>query len=254
MITGWTYRDCSNRLRCLATLLRKARGLQEGPSGGASVASRPRKCLAQVMTAVHCALDGTPPPDFRPRHSEQLKGLAFLIAQSEYALEIDEQHVRAHLHRQVVPLVAFSVHTEEQVKQQTLFHLTRVAAPGTSRFASQRHEFSLRLPNRGWCVGRYSLLLLALFIPWTIEIGSLRLSPYRLVLLVMLIPCLRMWLAGKAGPKRKEDILVFMYSFWVSLSLFVNHGLGPSPAACGYHLRGNRGGLSCRSLLHPERG
>ena len=77
------------------------------------------------------------------------------------------------------------------------------------------------------------LLLLALFIPWTIEIGSLRLSPYRLMLLVALIPCLRMWLAGKAGPRRKEDILVLMYSFWVSLSLFVNHGLGTSLQPAG---------------------
>lgn len=42
-----------------------------------------------------------------------------------------------------------------------------------------------------------------------------------------------MWLAGKAGPKRKGDILLFMYAFWCSLSFVVNNGLGPSVQPAG---------------------
>ena len=55
------------------------------------------------------------------------------------------------------------------------------------------------------------LILVALVVPWILNVGSLRLSPYRLVLIVMFVPCLMQFVAGKAGPVRLPDIAVILY-------------------------------------------
>ena len=68
------------------------------------------------------------------------------------------------------------------------------------------------------------LFLIALLVPWAIFIGPVRLSVYRFVLLVMILPCLGMWIAGKAGRIRTVDIILLLFSFWCTLSLFVIHG------------------------------
>jgi O-Antigen ligase len=69
------------------------------------------------------------------------------------------------------------------------------------------------------------LFLTALLVPWAIFIGELRLSIYRFVLLVMTLPCLVMWMAGKAGRIRTVDIMLLLFSFWCTLSLIVIHGM-----------------------------
>src|SRR5260370_1466518 len=69
------------------------------------------------------------------------------------------------------------------------------------------------------------LFLLALVVPWLIFIGTLRLSVYRIVLLVMVWPCLGMWMAGKAGRIRTTDIAVLLFWFWCSLSIIVRNGI-----------------------------
>jgi hypothetical protein len=66
--------------------------------------------------------------------------------------------------------------------------------------------------------------LIGLFIPWVLYIGPLRLSVYRLVLLVALVPCLIMWASGRAGKIRWTDIFVILYLSWCNLSLIVLHG------------------------------
>ena len=50
-------------------------------------------------------------------------------------------------------------------------------------------------------------------------------SLYRIVLLVMVLPCLGMWMAGKAGRIRTADIALLLFSFWCTLSLIVIHGM-----------------------------
>ena len=62
------------------------------------------------------------------------------------------------------------------------------------------------------------LFLIALVVPWVIYVGPLRMSLYRIVLLVMVLPCLGMWMAGKAGRKRTADIALMLYWFWCTLS------------------------------------
>jgi hypothetical protein len=80
------------------------------------------------------------------------------------------------------------------------------------------------------------LFLLALVVPWVIYIESLRMSIYRIVLLVMVLPCLGMWMTGKAGRIRTGDMALLLFSFWCTLSLIVIHGISPSvqPAGIGF--------------------
>ena len=77
------------------------------------------------------------------------------------------------------------------------------------------------------------LFLLALVVPWVIFIGPLRMSLYRIVLLVMVLPCLGMWMAGKAGRIRTADIALLLFSFWCALSLIVIHGIALSVQPSG---------------------
>ncbi len=77
------------------------------------------------------------------------------------------------------------------------------------------------------------LFLLALVVPWVIFIGPLRMSLYRIVLLVMVLPCLGMWMAGKAGRIRTADIALLLFSFWCMLSLIVIHGMALSVQTSG---------------------
>jgi hypothetical protein len=72
------------------------------------------------------------------------------------------------------------------------------------------------------------LFLIALVVPWVIAIGTLRLSVYRIVLLVMVLPCLVMWMTGKAGRIRSADIVLLLFWFWLALSMIVIDGLGLS--------------------------
>jgi len=73
----------------------------------------------------------------------------------------------------------------------------------------------------GWPV---FLFLSALVLPWIIFIGPLRMSLYRFVLFVVVLPCLGMWMAGKAGRIRTADIALLLFCLWCTLSLIVVHG------------------------------
>ena len=77
------------------------------------------------------------------------------------------------------------------------------------------------------------LFLLALVVPWLIYIGPLRMSLYRIVLLVMILPCLGMWMTGKAGRIRTADIALLAFSFWCMLSFIVVNGMALSVQTIG---------------------
>jgi len=72
------------------------------------------------------------------------------------------------------------------------------------------------------------LFLVSLLVPWIITIGPLRLSAYRLVLIVMIIPCLAMWIGGRAGRLRAADMALLVFCFWCFLSITVIHGTSAS--------------------------
>lgn len=67
--------------------------------------------------------------------------------------------------------------------------------------------------------------LLALAVPFVIQLGGLRLSIYRIILIVMIAPLLFMWLSGRAGRIRIADISLILLSLWASVSLAVVHDI-----------------------------
>lgn len=73
------------------------------------------------------------------------------------------------------------------------------------------------------------IVVVALFIPGTINVAGTVLSPYRVVLLGLLpLLCWR-WISGVAGRPLAADILVLLGTAWSILSLLVNHGTGILP-------------------------
>jgi len=68
--------------------------------------------------------------------------------------------------------------------------------------------------------------IIGLIVPLFIYIGPLRLSAYRVVLLIAFFPAVYYWLSGRAGPIRLPDICVVIICLWSSVSLAVVQGLG----------------------------
>lgn len=75
--------------------------------------------------------------------------------------------------------------------------------------------------------------LLGLLLPIQIFLGPVRLSPYRIILLLTSIPLIFMWLSGKAGQKYTADILIVGFSAWATLSVIVVHGISESIEKAG---------------------
>jgi transposase len=77
------YRDYEQRLRCLAHLVRKARGLEESlERDGQQLGAALRSCLETVMNAVYAAREGPPPPtSLRKQHAQQINALLALAFQ-----------------------------------------------------------------------------------------------------------------------------------------------------------------------------
>lgn len=76
-------------------------------------------------------------------------------------------------------------------------------------------------PRLSWAV---KIFLFCVFLPWLWQIGSLSISPYRLVLLFTFMPCIFIWLTGRAGAIRAADIAICLYCLWCTMSLSVVHG------------------------------
>lgn len=78
--------------------------------------------------------------------------------------------------------------------------------------------------------GRFSpwvwIFVIGLVTPLFIQVGPMRLTPYRLALLVAFFPVLFYWLGGRAGRIRLADICVVGICLWSSLSFSVVHGFG----------------------------
>ncbi|MFZ7094179.1 hypothetical protein [Primorskyibacter sp. 2E233] len=63
--------------------------------------------------------------------------------------------------------------------------------------------------------------LISLILPFVLPLGGLRLSVYRIVLIIMTIPLLVMWLRGQAGTKRLADFALLLLCIWMTLSVAV---------------------------------
>lgn len=110
--------------------------------------------------------------------------------------------------------------------------------------ASRRVSTSFLLP----------LFMLSLAIPLDFNAGPLRLSPYRAILILTLLPCIIAWLSGKSGRIRLADVLLLLSVLWASVALVVHHGVGPTWETSGILLIETFGAyLLARKLIRtPE--
>lgn len=70
-----------------------------------------------------------------------------------------------------------------------------------------------------------ALFIVSLVMPFFVFLGGLRLSAYRVYLLIFMLTFVIRWLNGSAGRIRAPDILVIFTSLWMTVSLLVNHGI-----------------------------
>lgn len=77
------------------------------------------------------------------------------------------------------------------------------------------------------------IFIISLFIPLFIFLGSVRLSPYRVVLLLLFFPALFRLVSGLAGRMRLPDFCVIGICVWSSISLLVLHGVGQTIETMG---------------------
>lgn len=109
------------------------------------------------------------------------------------------------------------------------FRQTRTGAPSQRKIGPHpANRMKLRWP--------VALFVFGLAWPCSFFIGSLRLSLYRIILLVMILPCLGRLISGKAGRIKAVDIVVLLFSFWCVLSLVVNNGIEASAQTSGIFL------------------
>lgn len=89
------------------------------------------------------------------------------------------------------------------------------------RFSRRRPEAVTAIveSSLAWQV---KLFILSLALPWEFAIGPAKVSPNRLVLLVMLPICVIAWLAGKAGRFRLSDFGILLFAFWCAAALLIN--------------------------------
>jgi O-Antigen ligase len=68
------------------------------------------------------------------------------------------------------------------------------------------------------------LFCVLLVIPVNFDIGTLRISPFRILLLLLLVPSLFNWLRGKAGKKIAADYFMLLFMVWCVIAIFVVMG------------------------------
>jgi len=95
------------------------------------------------------------------------------------------------------------------------------AAPEVDATASAPRD--LPISGLNWLA---AVFVVALILPVQFSIGTLLLTPYRLVLVVSFIPLLAMFFMGKAGKILLIDWLILFSTLWAVLALGVNHPLG----------------------------
>jgi len=68
------------------------------------------------------------------------------------------------------------------------------------------------------------IFIFAMFTPNLFFIAGLRLSAYKIILLVMFIPVFYKWISVRTGGVKGVDFLIIGYAVWAYLGLFVLHG------------------------------
>jgi hypothetical protein len=96
-------------------------------------------------------------------------------------------------------------------------------------------------------------LLIALQVPWIFSFGDLRLTPYRLVLVLVLPLCLIRLVSGKAGRIFLTDIALFLFCAWCALAMVMIHGTAEAIEPAGILFIETMGGyLVARCYIRDE--
>jgi len=88
-----------------------------------------------------------------------------------------------------------------------------------------------------WPATPVVILLLTFALPpeMSLSLGSLRLSPYRITLIVMLIPAINMMLQNRRNPVGLPDGLLVLHGFWAALSLILTMGISEGIESAGIY-------------------
>ena len=88
------------------------------------------------------------------------------------------------------------------------------------------------------------LLLIAFATPpeLSLSLGGLRLSPYRIIVLTMIVPCLWRLFSGKLGRVRFCDLMIVAHVVWVVIALIAFAGVGQGIESGGIYVAEALGG------------
>ncbi|MEM8670067.1 MAG: O-antigen ligase family protein [Planctomycetota bacterium] len=104
------------------------------------------------------------------------------------------------------------------------------------------------IPQHKTSSGRLPIPVLLLIIAFatppelSLSLGGLRLSPYRIIVLTMLIPCIGKLLCGRSGRARACDFLMLGHGLWVILALIAYAGVGQGIESGGIYFAEALGG------------
>ncbi len=96
------------------------------------------------------------------------------------------------------------------------------------------------------------LFVLCLMLPGFFFIGDLRLSPARLLLLIVFVPLLIRLVSGGVGRLRAPDVLLMLFMLWMLVTLIFHHGLERLPYAMISVVELLGGYLIGRTLIRSE--
>lgn len=83
----------------------------------------------------------------------------------------------------------------------------------------------------GGSVVLVGIFLLLLLLPLRPEVAGLRLDPYRVFLLLVMVAAVPAFLSGRAGPFRLPDALMIGLGIWMVVTLVLHHGMERLPYA-----------------------
>lgn len=107
-----------------------------------------------------------------------------------------------------------------------------------------------------WCPFWPAILLIAFFVPteFSFNLGPLRLTPYRLILIVSFLPALLRLFSGKAGPLNSIDFFLGVHLLWAYVVFGVHHGVLAAFESGGIRMLEIGGGyLLARAFITGER-
>ena len=87
----------------------------------------------------------------------------------------------------------------------------------------QKFSNQLNTTDKGALPFFVAIFIIGLVIPLLINLGTIRLSVYRIILLLAFLPALYLFLRGRAGRIRLPDLCVFVFSLWSAVSVIFLH-------------------------------